>query len=163
MTRTRSPFRRFSFPAITTVSDRVGWLARVFFDVSRRALRLVCLIRGHERVMHFERHRLSLRCLVCGQITAGWSVGEPASGRVVSLGAIHRPPMREPDALSVKFGPRDAATGNEETSARTRRASPVAPATAAGQPEPTRRQRPGVTGSDRAFAGIDDPAGGRRR
>ena len=34
--------------------------------------RIMCGLRGHEAVLHFERHRLSLRCLNCGHETRGW-------------------------------------------------------------------------------------------
>ena len=34
--------------------------------------RVMCGLRGHEAVLHFERHRLSLRCLKCGHETTGW-------------------------------------------------------------------------------------------
>jgi hypothetical protein len=44
---------------------------------------MICGLRGHEAVLHFERQRLSLRCLSCGHETTGWSLqpetrhGEP--------------------------------------------------------------------------------------
>ena len=34
--------------------------------------RVMCGLRGHEAVLHFEPHRLSLRCLDCGHETTGW-------------------------------------------------------------------------------------------
>jgi hypothetical protein len=34
--------------------------------------RMMCGLRGHDEVLNFERHRLSLRCLSCGHETAGW-------------------------------------------------------------------------------------------
>jgi hypothetical protein len=40
-----------------------------------RLQRLPCVFRGHDNVMHFERDRLSLRCLSCGYRTPGWSLG----------------------------------------------------------------------------------------
>lgn len=36
--------------------------------------RMICGLRGHEAVLHFEPHRLSLRCLSCGHETTGWSL-----------------------------------------------------------------------------------------
>jgi hypothetical protein len=35
---------------------------------------LTCGLRGHDEVLHFERNRLSLRCLSCGHQTAGWNL-----------------------------------------------------------------------------------------
>lgn len=34
----------------------------------------LCGLRGHDEVLHFERNRLSLRCLSCGHQTAGWNL-----------------------------------------------------------------------------------------
>ena len=34
--------------------------------------RVLCGLHGHEAVLHFERNRLSLRCLNCGHQTTGW-------------------------------------------------------------------------------------------
>jgi hypothetical protein len=34
--------------------------------------RMLCSLRGHDEVFHFERRRLSLRCLNCGHETTGW-------------------------------------------------------------------------------------------
>lgn len=38
----------------------------------------MCGLRGHDEVLHFERDRLSLRCLSCGHRSAGWSLGPEA-------------------------------------------------------------------------------------
>jgi hypothetical protein len=40
----------------------------------QRLQRLLCSLRGHEAFSHFERHRLSLRCVNCGHETTGWSL-----------------------------------------------------------------------------------------
>jgi hypothetical protein len=39
-----------------------------------RLRRLPCVFRGHNSVFHFERDRLSLRCLWCGYRTPGWNL-----------------------------------------------------------------------------------------
>ena len=36
--------------------------------------RMMCGLRGHDEVLHFEPYRLSLRCLSCGHETTGWSL-----------------------------------------------------------------------------------------
>jgi hypothetical protein len=36
---------------------------------------LICGLRGHEVVFHFEPNRLSLRCLNCALQTPGWTLG----------------------------------------------------------------------------------------
>jgi ribosomal protein S27E len=38
--------------------------------------RLACAVMGHQTVMHFEPHRLALRCVECGHETPGWNLGE---------------------------------------------------------------------------------------
>ena len=45
-------------------------------STSRMAHRLVCLVRGHELVMQYDRNLLSLRCLSCGYRTQGWALNE---------------------------------------------------------------------------------------
>jgi hypothetical protein len=49
------------------VLHAVHWMRRV-------PNRLVCLVKGHDTVLHFERHRLALRCITCGRRTAGWVI-----------------------------------------------------------------------------------------
>jgi hypothetical protein len=39
---------------------------------------LLCGIRGHEMVMHFEHKRVSMRCTSCGHDTPGWEIAERA-------------------------------------------------------------------------------------
>jgi hypothetical protein len=35
----------------------------------------VCALSGHDAMLHFERGRISLRCVTCGHETPGWTVG----------------------------------------------------------------------------------------
>jgi hypothetical protein len=42
--------------------------------ILQRVQRMICGLHGHETVLHFEPHRLSLRCLNCGHETSGWSL-----------------------------------------------------------------------------------------
>ena len=35
---------------------------------------VLCGLRGHDMVLHFEPQRLSLRCLGCGVHTQGWTI-----------------------------------------------------------------------------------------
>jgi hypothetical protein len=37
---------------------------------------LLCGIRGHDTVMHFEDKRVMMRCTSCGHDTPGWEVSE---------------------------------------------------------------------------------------
>jgi hypothetical protein len=47
--------------------------------VMQRIQHMMCGLRGHDTVLQFERHRLSLRCLSCGYETTGWSLRPDAS------------------------------------------------------------------------------------
>lgn len=49
-------------------------MARAMIWTMHGLQRMMCGLRGHDAVLHFERHRLSLRCLNCGHQTAGWVV-----------------------------------------------------------------------------------------
>jgi len=46
--------------------------------IAQRLSRWVCGLHGHERYLHSERDRLSLRCAACGHESPGWTVGRPA-------------------------------------------------------------------------------------
>jgi hypothetical protein len=41
--------------------------------------RVICGILGHDNLLQFEQHRLSLRCAACGHQTTGWTIGETPS------------------------------------------------------------------------------------
>jgi len=48
------------------------WFRRII----RRA---VCGVLGHDNLLQFEQHRLSLRCAACGYQTTGWTIAEDGS------------------------------------------------------------------------------------
>jgi len=35
---------------------------------------LICGLRGHDSVLHFEAHRVNMRCTSCGHDTPGWEI-----------------------------------------------------------------------------------------
>ena len=39
---------------------------------------LLCGVRGHDTVMHFEGKRIMMRCTSCGHDTPGWEISERA-------------------------------------------------------------------------------------
>ena len=53
------------------IAARATALVQLLAASARRTL---CALRGHERVLHFESNRLSLRCLACGAETPGWQL-----------------------------------------------------------------------------------------
>jgi hypothetical protein len=49
--------------------------------VTRAVLRfgqLLCGLRGHDTVMHFEGKRVMMRCTSCGHDTPGWEISDKA-------------------------------------------------------------------------------------
>ena len=49
-----------------------GLIARAVGFVSQR----FCAVRGHDSVLHFEEHRVRLRCTSCGYDSPGWEVND---------------------------------------------------------------------------------------
>jgi hypothetical protein len=41
-----------------------------------RMRQLLCGLRGHDTLLHFEQERMSLRCVSCGHETPGWKLNE---------------------------------------------------------------------------------------
>jgi hypothetical protein len=39
-----------------------------------RVSQLLCGLRGHDAVLHFERNRVNMRCTSCGYDTPGWEI-----------------------------------------------------------------------------------------
>lgn len=87
MTCTRSSFNGSSSAASPGVPDSAGAMTRAVRCVVRAMRRVICAAMGHESVLQFESHRLSLRCIVCGYQTAGWLIGESAPTKVVTTRA----------------------------------------------------------------------------
>jgi hypothetical protein len=48
----------------TIVSRAMDWLGR-----------MLCGVRGHDSVLHFEGKRVMMRCTSCGHDTPGWDTG----------------------------------------------------------------------------------------
>jgi hypothetical protein len=55
----------------TVTSETPGSaLARTFARLGQ----LVCGLRGHDSVLHFEGNRVNMRCTSCGHDTPGWEI-----------------------------------------------------------------------------------------
>ena len=54
-----------------------GAVARAMSRVSQ----LLCGLRGHDSVLHFERNRVNMRCTSCGHDTPGWEINGRAPRR----------------------------------------------------------------------------------
>lgn len=75
-------------------SDAVTALARIFSAVGRQLTRAWCGMQGHVIMLHFEPHRLSLQCSLCGYETEGWEVGHPMTARRQANNPQARPDRR---------------------------------------------------------------------
>jgi hypothetical protein len=65
--------------------------------VVARVRQMLCGIHGHDNFLHFERDRMSLRCVSCGYESPGWSLTETPP-TITEVGdatrhAIVRPPL----------------------------------------------------------------------
>jgi hypothetical protein len=54
-----------------------GVLARAISRVGR----VLCSMRGHDAVLHFEGNRVMMRCTSCGHDTPGWEISGHAPRR----------------------------------------------------------------------------------
>jgi hypothetical protein len=61
-----------------------GFLTRLMESISWQFARVWCGIHGHLILLHFEPHKLSLQCALCGYQSEGWQVGRPLVVRKVS-------------------------------------------------------------------------------
>jgi hypothetical protein len=80
--------------------------AEAMTGILERAQQLVCGLRGHHVIVHFERDRLSLRCFNCALHTAGWNLKPEASHEAKVVEPIFRAP-----SFAHRFrGPHHATT-----------------------------------------------------
>ena len=74
-----------------TETQETGLVSRVAIRVGQ----LVCGLRGHDSVLHFERNRVQMRCTSCGHDTPGWEIsGEGPRKRYE--GDAHRHLLNKP-------------------------------------------------------------------
>ena len=66
-----------NYPQLLTAVRPLGTGAFVSRTVTRIG-QLLCGIRGHEALLHFEGKRVMMRCTSCGHDTPGWETGERA-------------------------------------------------------------------------------------
>jgi len=72
----------------SVVLDRVlDCLKERAFQMVCRMQQRICAVQGHNLLLHFETHRLSLQCATCGWDTPGWIV---AAGRADARASLTR-------------------------------------------------------------------------
>jgi hypothetical protein len=67
---------------------------RICAALGRQVARLWCGLTGHLILMHFEPHKLSLQCALCGYQSEGWEVGRPMTARRQTNNPQARPDRR---------------------------------------------------------------------
>jgi len=61
-----------------------------FQSIKRLVRRAICGVFGHDTLLAFEHHRLSLRCIACGHQTTGWTIGDSPARADVAASAPRR-------------------------------------------------------------------------
>ena len=74
--------------------EQPHWFVRFCSAIARQLARLWCGINGHLTMLHFEPHKLSLQCSLCGYETEGWEVGRPMTARRQANNPQARPERR---------------------------------------------------------------------
>ena len=67
---------------VTNYPQQLAAAAEITFEKTTGAIaramerfgQLVCGIRGHDSVLHFEGNRVMMRCTSCGHDTPGWEI-----------------------------------------------------------------------------------------
>ena len=65
-----------NYPQQLTASSKISYDASngVVGRAMGRLGQLLCGIRGHDSVLHFEGNRVNMRCTSCGHDTPGWEI-----------------------------------------------------------------------------------------
>jgi hypothetical protein len=77
--------------------ERTGGLGRVM----AWARSMLCGVRGHDTMLHFEQERIALRCVSCGHETPGWDLNE-APPTVTVRGDARRHVLVRPHLISAR-------------------------------------------------------------
>jgi len=81
----------------TDSADRSGGFARA----AEMLRQMLCGLRGHDTLMHFEDERMSLRCVSCGHETPGWELNE-VPPTVTVRGDARRHALARPQLISER-------------------------------------------------------------
>ena len=70
----------------TRLTNPAAWIAAIATSFGPRLLRALqsawCVMNGgHYKLLHTEPDRMALRCVACGHMSPGWSVGSPRLAR----------------------------------------------------------------------------------
>src|SRR2546428_6296714 len=71
------------------------------FGVMDRLRQLFCGLHGHDTLLHFDKDRISLRCVSCGHETPGWELNE-VPPTVTIRGDKRRHALARPHLISAR-------------------------------------------------------------
>ena len=63
---------------------------------------LYCGLHGHDRLLHFEKDRISLLCASCGHDSPGWEISETSRPAAVRARGEARRPALRPRLVGVR-------------------------------------------------------------
>jgi hypothetical protein len=72
-----------------------------FLRVMEQLRQMICGLRGHDTLLHFEDERMSLRCVSCGHETPGWELNE-VPPTVTVRGDARRHALARPQFISTR-------------------------------------------------------------
>jgi hypothetical protein len=66
-----------------------------------RLRQMICGLHGHDTLLHFDKDRMSLRCVSCGHETPGWELNE-VPPTVTLRGDARRTSLARPHLVSAR-------------------------------------------------------------
>ncbi len=90
-----------SAPATATLDGEARQAETVGARILTWMKQRYCSLRGHDNLMHFEKHRVYLQCVSCGRQTPGWTISETAP-RVLFRGDARRHALVRPHLVSAR-------------------------------------------------------------
>jgi hypothetical protein len=69
--------------------------------VMERLRQAMCGLHGHDTLLHFNKDRISLRCVSCGHETPGWELNE-VPPTVTARGDARRHKLPRPQLVSAR-------------------------------------------------------------
>ena len=82
----------------TAEDGKMDSLGGRMFD---RLRQLFCGLHGHDTLLHFDKERMSLRCVSCGHETPGWELNE-VQPTVTARGDNRRHALARPHLISAR-------------------------------------------------------------
>lgn len=91
----------YQLTATATIAGKTTQDRSMAERLATRAGRFVCGLRGHDSVLHFEEHKVMMRCTSCGFDTPGWELS-PRRPRPRFAGDARRHELAQPRLMLRK-------------------------------------------------------------